>query len=442
MIAILFAMALSAQEYSLNLAPRRECGLYREGEKITFLISILDRGKPVGGMTVKYVLHSDGAESPVMGDVVTKDDGAEVTVTAQTPGFILLEAEAFGPDGTFLRSGKGTRPLSGKTGVIVSPEKIRQAGGEPGDFDAFWKSRRELLDQVPLEVKMTERPLPEKMFERWKYENKLKVFEFEVACAGSMPVTGYLCKPAEAVPESLPLFLQFQEAGVRSAVMHYHNPAVQPMIFMEINAHGLKNGEEPVFYRDMGKKLQNYQFRGIQNRDTFYYHDMFLRVMRALDFAKTIPEWDRKNLIVKGWSQGGAQAIVAAALDPQVTLLLAKEPALCDLSAEKVRRRPGWPLGLVEFKDGRAVNESARIASEYYDIANFAKRITCRTFFLTGNCDFVCSPASVFAAYNNIPETTDKTMEIKDNAWHADFSGKGEEYMKTILARKKKEVKN
>lgn len=49
---------------------------------------------------------------------------------------------------------------------------------------------------------------------------------------------------------------------------------------------------------------------------------MYLRVLRALDYVKTLPEWDGKNLIVIGSSQCGAQAIVAAALDPQVSLCL------------------------------------------------------------------------------------------------------------------------
>ncbi|NMA46826.1 MAG: hypothetical protein GX945_09725, partial [Lentisphaerae bacterium] len=56
----------------------------------------------------------------------------------------------------------------------------------------------------------------------------------------------------------------------------------------------------------------------------------YLRVMRSLDFVKTLPEWNGRDLIVVGSSQGGGQAIAAAGLDPQVTLCVAAVPALSD----------------------------------------------------------------------------------------------------------------
>ena len=55
--------------------------------------------------------------------------------------------------------------------------------------------------------------------------------------------------------------------------------------------------------------------------------------MRSLDYVKSLPEWNGKVLIVKGGSQGGAQSIVAAALDNNVTMMIAEVPAMCDHSA-------------------------------------------------------------------------------------------------------------
>ena len=44
-----------------------------------------------------------------------------------------------------------------------------------------------------------------------------------------------------------------------------------------------------------------------------------MRVLRALEYLKTRPEWDGKNLGVNGGSQGALQATWGAALDPDVT---------------------------------------------------------------------------------------------------------------------------
>ena len=41
--------------------------------------------------------------------------------------------------------------------------------------------------------------------------------------------------------------------------------------------------------------------------------------MRSLEFIKTLPQWNGKDLIASGGSQGGLQTIWAAALDPDVT---------------------------------------------------------------------------------------------------------------------------
>ena len=70
---------------------------------------------------------------------------------------------------------------------------------------------------------------------------------------------------------------------------------------------------------------------------------MFQRACRALEYLKSRPEWDGRILIVSGGSQGGAQALAAAGLDPQVTCCVALVPALCDHHGLLAGRQPSWP---------------------------------------------------------------------------------------------------
>lgn len=50
-----------------------------------------------------------------------------------------------------------------------------------------------------------------------------------------------------------------------------------------------------------------------------------------MDFLCSLPDWDGKNVIVTGGSQGGALTLVTAALNEKVTMCAPFYPALCDL---------------------------------------------------------------------------------------------------------------
>ena len=65
--------------------------------------------------------------------------------------------------------------------------------------------------------------------------------------------------------------------------------------------------------------------------------------VRALDFLTSLPQYDGENLGVIGGSQGGALAMVTAALDKRVKALVAYYPALCDLTGYLYDRAGGWP---------------------------------------------------------------------------------------------------
>ena len=56
------------------------------------------------------------------------------------------------------------------------------------------------------------------------------------------------------------------------------------------------------------------------------------------DFLTSQPDWDGKNVIVQGGSQGGALAIVTAGLDKRVTACVANHPALSDMAGYKAGR--------------------------------------------------------------------------------------------------------
>ena len=76
---------------------------------------------------------------------------------------------------------------------------------------------------------------------------------------------------------------------------------------------------DPVIYNNLlYGGLNQYQYMNWDNRDEIYFKRVYIGCVRAADYIFSMDEFDGENLIVYGGSQGGALAIVTAALDPQL----------------------------------------------------------------------------------------------------------------------------
>lgn len=397
------------ENYSLRIATDKPDAIYKKGETITFTAELLKDGKPAPGLKLSYRLSENGNWDKFL--EAKSDKQLTATAKLDKPGWVSIEVFAIGPDGKKLKNPKRKNVnLKAEIGAMVDPLEITESAPEPKDFDAFWKAQRELLDKIPVEAERVEVPVPK------KYKDNVVCYDVKVKCAGPAPVSGYLSMPKNAKKGSLPATVSFHGAGVRSAYKNLKGGSSR--IAFDVNAHGILNGQPKEYYDNLNKGvLRGYRTQGKENRDTVYFKDMFLRVMRALDYVKSLPEWDGKTLVVHGGSQGGAQAIVAAALDPQVTFCNAGVPALGDHAGRLAGRRPGWPC-YVNKKNLNDADLEVIDAVKYYDHVYFAKRIRCETYFYTGFVDFVCAPTSVYAAYNNLPKNIVKHIQTTPTGGH------------------------
>ena len=133
---------------------------------------------------------------------------------------------------------------------------------------------------------------------------------------------------------------------------------------------------------------------------------MTLRVLRALEFIKAQPEWDGRTLVVVGGSQGAFQALLAAALDPDVSQCVAAKPWLCDLGGVTLGRLKGW-------------RPDHTPALDYFDPVHHARRIRCETLLSIGLGDYVCPPSGVAVLFNNIPADVPKRLEYRPGETHS-----------------------
>jgi len=401
--------AVKAKEISFVASTDKKDAIYKKNKPVVFTVSLKDKAD-YPGAKIRYRLFRNG--NMEKRDTVSAAQDVKVTSSLDAPGWIHLSADLLGADGKAVKDPvRKNRNVKAEIGAMVDPLEIRDAGCEPADFDLFWKSQRKALNEVPIKATRTRVSVPK------RYEGKVVLYDVQIDCAGGKPVSGYLAMPVDAKKKSLPAIVYYHGAGVRSSLKQYGG-AIHGMIAFDVNAHGIPNGQPAEFYKELSQReLKGYSHSGKNNRDQSYFKGMFLRVMRALDYVKTLPEWNGKVLIVAGGSQGGGQALAAAALDPQVTLCVAGVPAIGDHGGRLVGRRPGWPQLFNNLKPGEADKKNVH-ASSYFDHNYLAKRIRCETWMGTGFVDMTCPPTSVYAAYNNLPKGVVKHIQTTPSAGH------------------------
>ncbi|MBO4631089.1 MAG: acetylxylan esterase [Lentisphaeria bacterium] len=380
----------AADQYQISLSLNQKNGIYRKGDTVQLTIDCLLNGKPAEGPLQITVFQQNGSKK------TEKFDPAQKTFSYPLEnGAVRFTVSVLGKDGKVIQQGNGKKKkaVSASIGAIAAPEEIQPFFQEPEDFQQFWDSALAELAKVPMKASRKEvDPLRNQ-------QGKFKCWDVQVDCAGNAPVSGYLTIPVNAAPKSLPAVVSFQGAGVSSG----WKITIPGAIHFNINAHGIVNGQPKEFYSNLRKnELSGYARKNADDREKFYFRNMFLRVKRALDYVKTLPEYDGKTLIVHGGSQGGAQAIVAAGLDPDVVLIGAQVPAMCDHGGVLAGRKSGWPQ-IIRLKGGKPINSATVKTLPYYDMAFFAKRIKAEAYFTVGLIDTTCCPSSVYAVYNCIP---------------------------------------
>ncbi len=385
-VSLAGAKAINSQ-VKLMVKTNKPSALYKIGEPIVFEVTLTENGKALVGTKIKYSILKGLRWKG--GSIISSNKAMTIKTSLDKPGFVMCQVSCLPSKGK-------TRRIYKYAGAGVEPLKIKGAGPEPEDFDKFWNSKKAMLKKIPLEPTLT----PLKVASR--YKKNVVCYDLKINCPGGAPVSGYFFKPKNAKIKSLPAVIKFHGAGVRSSTKPYAM-AAKGVLAMDINAHGIDNGKPKDYYMKLRNgKYKEYYYKNSDDKEKMYFLGMFLRVYRSLQFAMAQPEWDGKNLIVTGHSQGGAQAIVAAGLEPKVSLCIAKEPALCNHLGILHNRKSGWPHFIREARKHKPFNQNVTKTIPYFDVANFAKRIKGEAVITVGFIDRLCYPSSVYAAYNNI----------------------------------------
>ena len=168
---------------------------------------------------------------------------------------------------------------------------------------------------------------------------------------------------------------------------------------------------------------KGYLYQGIDSRDHYYMKHVYLGLVRCIDFLCSLPEWDGKNVIAQGGSQGGALSLIAAALDPRVTLCVANHPALSDMAAAAEEGRAhGYP----HFsKEEGFLTEQHLQTLPYFDVCNFAPYIKAKTYMTWGYNDNTCPPTTSYAVWNLLKCEKESFLTPVNEHWTSDATNRG-----------------
>ncbi len=382
--AISFALSVFAADPVIQ--GRTDKDLYKAGEKIAFTFKVTQNDAPMPEAYIKWIREGDDGIKTQEVAKVSPEAPLVVNTSMDKPGFVRVS--------TFLVDQGGKNVASKEIRFIASAGvdiDNLQGIAEPDDFDAFWVAQKQKLAAVPMEPVVREEvanPNP-----------KVKMYKVAISCAGLRPATGYLIMPVGAQPKSHGARVTFEGYGMGGQGLPQWFSEYE--ITLSVNAHGFELGRDEGYYKAFSEEISKggigggYAFNPEENQnpETTYFNGMMLRDLRALEYVKSLPEWNGTSLTVSGGSQGGLQSLVMAGLDKDVTSCDASVPWCCDMGGKaQMGRIGGWQP---KYTD----------ALNYYDPIHHAKRIpvSCKVFLSrVGLGDTTCPASGIAVVYNHL----------------------------------------
>jgi cephalosporin-C deacetylase len=379
-----FSHAQIPRQYlDISVTPDHSDWVYQVGERVEFVVSVTQSGRPVAVENVRFVLKEEKMEAIQEGPLQLKNGMASFSASGmKTPGFLRCEVFAT-IDGKEYR-GLGT--------AAFEPEKIQPTVKMPSDFEEFWTKEKAELAKIPMDPKFI--PIPERSTE------SVDVYHVNFQNIKNSRIYGVLTVPKGG--GKYPAILQVPGAGIRPYSGDMAK-AARGAIVLQIGIHGIPIDMAPEVYANLSSgALNGYWNFNLSDKDLYYYKRVYMGCVRAVDFLVSLPEFDGQNLAIQGGSQGGALSIITAALDPRIKYLSAFYPAMSDMTGYLNGRAGGWPHMFAGNNLAYYNYPDAIETIGYYDVVNFAKILKTPGFYSWGFNDDTCPPTSYYAAFNQI----------------------------------------
>jgi len=279
------------------------------------------------------------------------------------------------------------------------PTEINTTSHKPADFNDFWNTALTELKAVP--------PAYSIKLDSAQSTVSHKVYLVTMKSLDGVVVHGWLTVPK--VWGFYPVLVGFP--GYKVVLKPLYG---DDFVTFQFNIRSAKPKGETTLDKEWDYTLLN-----IDDKDNYIYKGAYMDCIRAIDFLYANKELgiDTSRIAVSGGSQGGALALVTAALDHRVKACITDNPIYCDmhnLIEISERRVPiEWPINRYKEYLQQSPHYSMKTilnTMDYYDPQNFTPMIQCPVLLGLGLLDKLAPPATIFAAYNKL------TDEVKRNS--------------------------
>jgi len=362
----------------------RPDAIYDVGEKVVFRVN-LAANAPATADELSWVLTLDGAKVLGSGAVSPHSGAARVEGTLDQPGVLQLK----------VTPNTSTDALGiGMAGAAFDPYRIEATAKLPADFMEFWTAQKAELALVPIDAKIN--PVAQENL-------NVELFEVSFANIGGRRSRGYLAKPKGA--SSLPIMISQPGMGVHPNGLKESRwvigNAAMGFLALDMSAHDMPMERTPED-EARWKKYMGYPYIGSDDRMTYYYRQVFLGMIRGIDYMTSRSDWNGKAIISSGASQGGGLALIAAALDSRITAVVSVAPALGEHTGPLYGRPDAAPSNLIMGRDKKTPDPRVIAATAYYDTCNFARFVKVPVLISSGLIDTACPPMTVLSIYNTL----------------------------------------
>ncbi|AUS07042.1 acetylxylan esterase [Pseudotamlana carrageenivorans] len=382
--------------------PNHKDWLYKLGEEANITIRVYRYGVLLDAAVVNYSIGEDMMPEEKQGKVTLNHGVATVPIgTMNTPGFRDCK----------LSLNYKNKRYSYHIKVGFEPEKLTPYTKFPNDFKSFWDDALKKASTCPMVV--------EREFVSEFSNDKINCYLLKIQSVQKGHFFyAYLTLPKKQ--GKFPIVISPPGAGIKpmnpSKDLFY---AENGFIRLDMEIHGIRPNLDAHTYSEIskafGNKNNSYLVNGLDDKEHYYMKGVYLSCIRAVDYLVTLPEWDGKNLIAQGGSQGGALALITTGLDKRVTACAANHPALSDMARYKINKAGGYPHLFTTF-EGMDTPEKLETL-EYFDVVNFAKLIKVPVFMTWGFNDNVCPPTTSYIVYNTIQSPKEALITPVNEHW-------------------------
>lgn len=376
------------------MSPENKSFDYKVGDETKVRVCVLKNNVPKNNININYSYGIEKMSVEKQGTLKIEKQYKIISIgTLKKPGFkkckisTVLDGETYSDEITF----------------SFSSELIKPTVNDPKDFDTFWSNAINDMRSADCIVKKT-------ILDEYTTDDvEVSKIQFQVP-KSSVNIYGYLSIPKKR--GKYPILMNFPGAGIRaSAPFGLYTSSKFISLAMEI--HGIDPQADPNVYQDIYNAFIGYRNYGVEDKNSYYFKHVILGCIKAADYVSGLTEFDGKNFVAYGGSQGGFLSAATAALHNKVSCLVCFHPAMSDLTGYLHNRAGGWPhmLANKSFNSPNIINTLS-----YFDTVNFAKRLKVPGFYSYGYNDNTCPPTTICAVINSIK--AEKTLFITPTIGH------------------------